>query len=251
MIEIKGVNFAFGPKAILHDINLTLPKDGITALIGPNGAGKSTLLSLMARITELQQGDIHFDELSVRHSPGRALAQRVAILQQHTQLLSRLTIRELLIFARFPYHHGRPKTDDLLTIEKTLAYFDLLELQHKFIDEISGGQRQRALVAMVFAQDTDYILLDEPLNNLDMHHARNLMHNLRRAADVFHKAIVVVLHDINYASCYADRVVAMKNGRVVHAAATAEVIQPAPMSALYEIDIEMLAHNNRRFCIYF
>ena len=104
---------------------------------------------------------------------------------------------------------------------------------------------------MVFAQNTDYILLDEPLNNLDMHHARNLMHNLRQAADDFGKTIIIVLHDINYAAHYADHVIAMQHGRSIHSGKTADVLTAAHISALYDTPVDMIRHNDKSICVYF
>ena len=247
MITITDLDYRIGNKPILHNINLELAPGGIIALIGPNGAGKSTLLSLIARLNPLQSGSIRVDTLDIATSDSRAIARKLAILQQQTRFMSRLTIEELLTFARFPYHRGRPRAHDRDIIHSTLAYFDLTDLRHTYIDSLSGGQRQRALVAMTFAQDTDYILLDEPLNNLDMHYARNLMANLRQAVDDYGKTILVVLHDINY----ADHVVAMQHGQIRHSGATNTVLTGANISALYDMDVEMLSHDGRRVCLYF
>ena len=249
MITITDLDYRIGNKPILHNINLELAPGGIIALIGPNGAGKSTLLSLIARLNPLQSGSIRVDTLDIATSDSRAIARKLAILQQQTRFMSRLTIEELLTFAR--YHRGRPLAHDRDIIHSTLAYFDLTDLRHTYIDALSGGQRQRALVAMTFAQDTDYILLDEPLNNLDMHYARNLMANLRQAVDDYGKTILVVLHDINYAAHYADHVVAMQHGRIRHSGTTNEVLSGANISALYDMEVEMLSHDGRRVCLYF
>lgn len=251
MIKIEQVNYFIGEKQILSDVSLNLDKGGVIALIGPNGAGKSTLLNLMARINPLKVGRISFDGLDIQETPSRILAQKVSILQQHIQFLSRLTVKELLIFARYPYHKGRPKDHDFEVIQKTLEYFNLLGLQHQFIDELSGGQRQRTLVAMVFAQDTDYILLDEPLNNLDINHAKNLMMNLKKAVTDFGKTIVIVLHDINYASHYADYVVAMKSGQIIYSGKTQEVLVAKNISDLYEMPVHMICHCDKNVCLYF
>lgn len=251
MITVTHVNYQIGSKPILHDINLTLSAGGVIALIGPNGAGKSTLLNLMARINPLQSGRITFDDIDIAVSDSRRIARKLSILQQQTRFMSRLTIEDLLTFARFPYHHGRPRAEDRAIIEQTLDYFALTDLRRAFVDEISGGQRQRALVAMVFAQNTDYILLDEPLNNLDMNHARNLMTNLRQAVADFNKTILIVLHDINYAAHYADHFVAMQNGRIVYSGATREALTAERVSALYDTRVEMIEHDGKPVCLYF
>ncbi|OBZ95047.1 iron ABC transporter ATP-binding protein [Pararhizobium polonicum] len=215
MIAIENVSLSHRGTPILRDINLSLPKGGITALVGPNGAGKSSLFSLIARLQPLQSGRITIDGLSVETTTSRKLAQRLAILRQDGAVASRLTVRELVGFGRFPHHQGRPDTEDHVLVEAALAQFDLQALSERFIDTLSGGQRQRAMVAMTFCQGTDYLLLDEPLNNLDMFHARQLMRSLRTIADEKQRTAIIVLHDINQAAAHADRIVAMRDGGVI------------------------------------
>ncbi|MBV7433804.1 ATP-binding cassette domain-containing protein [Cardiobacteriaceae bacterium TAE3-ERU3] len=251
MITVQHLNHAYGKAPILQDINLTLPSKQLSAIIGPNGAGKSTLLSLIARLETLQSGEIHIDDMSIRDTPTAKLAQKMAILQQHTQFLSRLTINDLLLFARYPYHKGRPKKHDHDTVAQMLDYFQLSDYRQRFIDELSGGQRQRALVAMVFAQDTDLILLDEPLNNLDMYHARQLMQTLRTAVDDWGKTIVIVLHDINYASHYADHITAMQDGKIFANGNTRDVLTQSTISNLYNIEVDIIEHHGKPLCVHF
>ena len=124
-------------------------------------------------------------------------------------------------------------------------------MQHDYLDELSGGQRQRAFIAMVIAQDTDYILLDEPLNNLDMKHSVQIMKILRRLVDDLGKTIVIVLHDINFASVYSDRIIALKDGKVVKDGPTAEIIQSDSLKEIYGMDIPIKNINNCRICVYF
>jgi iron complex transport system ATP-binding protein len=119
------------------------------------------------------------------------------------------------------------------------------------MDELSGGQRQRAFIAMVIAQDTDYILLDEPLNNLDMKHSVQIMKILRRLVDELGKTVVIVLHDINFASVYSDRIVALKDGRVVRDGLTEEIINSDALKEIYDMDIPIKRMNNCNICVYF
>ena len=125
-------------------------------------------------------------------------------------------MRDLVAFGRFPHSGGRPTVEDKAHIERALAQLDLLPMADQFVDELSGGQRQRAFIAMVLAQDTDYLLLDEPLNNLDMKHSVEMMRLIRRLADELGKTVVMVIHDINFASCYSDTILAMRDGRLLH-----------------------------------
>lgn len=251
MIKIEHVGYQIAGKTILEPTTLQLPRGGITALIGPNGAGKSTLLNLMARVLPLQTGAVWFDEYDIKHTDSHLLAQKVALLQQQVSFMSRLTVEDLLMFARYPYHRGRARAEDKAKVEEMLDYFELRELRHRYIDELSGGQRQRALVAMTFTQDTDYILLDEPLNNLDIHHAKALMQNLQNAVLEWDKTIVVVLHDINYAAHYADHIIAMQQGKVLHYGITDDIITPEILSALYHLDITLIPHGDKKLCVYY
>lgn len=243
MIEIKNVSLSYGDFPILRDINLSLPKGGITALVGPNGAGKSSLLSLVARLQPLQIGRITIDGLSVDKAPSRQLARRLAILRQDGAVASRLTVRELVNFGRFPHHQGRPGNEDLMLVDAALAQFDLQALSDRFIDTLSGGQRQRAMVAMTFCQGTDYMLLDEPLNNLDMFHARQLMRSLRTIADERQRTAIIVLHDINQAAAHADRIVAMRDGAIIADGTPEAVLTEDNLEAIfgYRMQIAHLA----------
>jgi iron complex transport system ATP-binding protein len=243
MIEIKNVSLSYGDFPILRDINLSLPKGGITALVGPNGAGKSSLLSLVARLQPLKAGQITIDGLSVDKAPSRQLARRLAILRQDGAVASRLTVRELVNFGRFPHHQGRPANEDLMLVDAALAQFDLQALSDRFIDTLSGGQRQRAMVAMTFCQGTDYMLLDEPLNNLDMFHARQLMRSLRTIADERQRTAIIVLHDINQAAAHADRIVAMRDGAIIADGTPEAVLTEDNLEAIfgYRMQIAHLA----------
>lgn len=245
MIEIDGVSLAYDGTNILSDISVTIPKGGVTALIGPNGAGKSSLLALIARLQPLQSGTITTDGLPVASTPGKVLAKKMAILRQDNHLGSRLTVRELVGFGRFPHSRGHLTAEDRKVIDEALMLFDLADLSGRFLETLSGGQRQRALVAMAYCQDTDYLLLDEPLNNLDMYFARDLMRSLRRIADERGKTIVIVLHDINYAGSFADRILAMRNGRIAADGRPDELITTDMLNTIYGFDIPVTTIDGR------
>jgi iron complex transport system ATP-binding protein len=163
----------------------------------------------------------------------------------------RITVRELVSFGRFPYSKGRLTSEDKELIDYALEKLGLVEMAEDRIDTLSGGQLQRAYIAMILAQDTEYILLDEPLNNLDMNHSVQLMKTLRRLVEEEHKTILLVIHDINFAATYADEIVAMKNGGIFAHGSMEEIIQPQILNALYEMDIKICELDGKRFCMYF
>ncbi|WP_323041436.1 ABC transporter ATP-binding protein [Gemmobacter sp.] len=238
MITVQGVSHRIGKAPILHDITLTIPRGRLTALIGPNGAGKSTLLSLIGRLMPLQQGQIAVDGADVARTPSADLAKRLAILSQSNPLGSRLRVRELVGFGRWPHHRGRPGPDDAAAVEAALQAMDLLALAGRFLDELSGGQRQRAFIAMTLAQGADWLLLDEPLAALDMAHARGVMARLATLRDAG-RSVVVVLHDINHAAAWADHVVAMKDGRIAAEGPPAGVCTADVLGRIYDMDLRV------------
>jgi iron complex transport system ATP-binding protein len=251
MITIDHATKRYGTVTVVDDVSCTIPRGGVTSIIGPNGAGKSTLLSMMSRLLTLDAGTVEVGGLDVSTTPGRALARTLSILRQENQLTVRLSVRDLVGFGRFPHNNGRPTVVDREHIERALDYLDLTHLADRFVDELSGGQRQRAFIAMVLAQDTDYILLDEPLNNLDMKHSVDMMRLLRRLVDELGKTVVLVIHDINFASCYSDSIIAMRDGALVHQGTPEDIMTPTVLRDVYEIDIEVERIRGNRIAVYF
>lgn len=251
MIETRDVVKTHGSTTVLHGVNVQIPAGQFTAIIGPNGAGKSTLLSMVSRLEAMTSGTSHVAGLDVAKTASDALAKVMAILRQDNQSALRLTVRDLVGFGRFPHSKGRMTADDVQHVDQALAFLQLTELADRYLDELSGGQRQRAYIAMVLCQDTPYILLDEPLNNLDMAHAVSMMKLLRRLVNERQKTVVVVLHDINFASCYADHIIAMKDGHVAHAGGPLQVVTDGVLSALYGIDVSVHEIKGQRLCHYF
>ena len=251
MVKVRGVSKSFGPKQVLRDVSLDIAKGQVTTLIGPNGAGKSTLLSLMSRLLPKDSGQILIDGREIGQWRSDELARRLAILKQTHHLNIRLTVRELVEFGRFPYSHGRLTREDREIVDEALNYLELHDIAGKYLDQLSGGQRQRAFIAMVLAQDTEYVLLDEPLNNLDMKHAVQIMRITRSLANDLGKTVVLVLHDVNFASAYSDHIVALKDGRVAAAGTPDELIRSDVLGDIYEMQIPIETVGGCRVCIYF
>ena len=251
MISIKGLSKSFGKKPVVENVTLQIQPKAITSFIGPNGAGKSTLLSMVSRLLDADTGEVFLDQTDVRKMKSNEFAKRVAILKQANHLNIRLTVRELVAFGRYPYSKGRLNAEDEKVINQALEYMNLTEMQDKFLDELSGGQKQRAFISMVIAQDTEYILLDEPLNNLDMKHSVQIMKILRKLVDELGKTVIVVLHDINFASVYSDRIVALKDGRLVKDGPTHEIINSEALKEVYDMHIPVQEQDGCRICVYF
>ncbi|SCZ64729.1 iron complex transport system ATP-binding protein [Epibacterium ulvae] len=250
MIQIKSLSHTITDTPILQDINLELPQGQITALIGPNGAGKSTLLNAIGRQIEVAHGTVTLDGSDITQIAPRDLARQMAVVAQHLAVGSRIRVADLVGFGRWPHSQGRTTPTDQTIIEQAIEEFDLIALRHRFLDELSGGQRQRAFIAMAYAQDTCWLLLDEPLNNLDLKHARTLMAQLRRMVEHAGKSVVIVLHDLNYTLSWADHVVAMCDGKVVFTGPAAQVATAQSLTDLYETPIQISTVEGQVFARY-
>ncbi|MFA9556592.1 ABC transporter ATP-binding protein [Evansella sp. AB-rgal1] len=251
MVEALSLTKKYAEKKVVDDVSVKVQKQNITAFIGPNGAGKSTLLSMISRIIMKDSGQVLIDDKEIEQCNSNDLAKKISILKQSNHINIRLSIRDLVSFGRFPYSQGNLTKEDWKYVDEAIRYLELEDIQDKYLDQLSGGQRQRAYIAMVLAQDTEYILLDEPLNNLDMKHSVQIMKVLRRMVDELGKTIVIVIHDINFASCYADRIVALKDGKIVKEGRTDEIINNAVLKEIYDMDMSIQNVNNCKICVYF
>ncbi|MBM6998023.1 ABC transporter ATP-binding protein [Paenibacillus sp. DXFW5] len=251
MVKVSGLTKHYGGKKVVDNVSLEIAKGKITSFIGPNGAGKSTLLSIISRLIAKDAGEIQIEGREIGKWKSGELAKKISILKQSNHINIRLTVRDLVNFGRFPYSQGRLTKEDEAYVDEALRYMHLESMQHKFLDELSGGQKQRAFIAMVIAQNTEYVLLDEPLNNLDMNHSVQIMKVLRRLVDELGKTVILVIHDINFASCYSDYIVALKEGKVVKEGPTDEIIEPSVLREVYDMDIPVQEIGGNKICVYF
>lgn len=251
MIEVQEVSKSYAGKPVVEKVSLKIRQGSVTSFIGPNGAGKSTLLAMISRLLQKDSGKVLIDGKDISEWKSTDLAKKISILKQSNQINLRLTVRELVSFGRFPYSQGKLKKEDWERVDEAIAYMDLTDLQHKYLDQLSGGQNQRAFIAMVIAQNTEYILLDEPLNNLDMKHSVQIMKVLRRLAEELGKTVIIVIHDINFASCYSDYIVALKDGKIVKEGPTEAIIDNKVLEHIYDMDIPIELVNGNRIGVYF
>lgn len=251
MIHIDSVTKRYSNEVAIGPISLDLPSGGIIALVGPNGAGKSTLLTMMGRLLSPDEGTIEIGGLDVHQSPSKQVSTKVSILRQENHFVTRLTVRQLVGFGRYPYSGGRLTQEDEDKISEAVDFLNLTDLEQRFLDQLSGGQRQRAYVAMVLAQDTEYLLLDEPLNNLDAQHSVQMMQQLRRAADELGRTIVIVLHDINFAAAYSDYIVAMDQGSVIMHGSPDEIICDEVLTQVFRTPVTVVEGPHGKIAAYY
>ena len=248
---VKEITKRYDGKAVVDVVSLEITKGKVLSLIGTNGSRKSNVMGMLSRLIERDIGLVDFEGTEITHWKSRELSKRLAILTQANNVQMKLTVRELVAFGRFPYSGGRLTQEDNEIIDRAIAYMELGDFEEQFIDELSGGQRQRAYIAMVIAQDTEYILLDEPTNNLDIYHATNLMRIVRRLCDELGKTVILVLHEINYAAFYSDYICAFVDGKIAKFGTVQEVITKENLSDIYKVDFEIMQIEGKPLSIYY
>ncbi|MBE8712781.1 iron ABC transporter ATP-binding protein [Sphingobacterium hungaricum] len=251
MIKFQDISKKYGEKEVLKQISSSIPKGKITSLIGPNGAGKSTLLSIISRLLKQDEGNVTLMDRDISSIKNNEIAKQLSILKQSNNLDLKLTVKDLVSFGRFPYSKGRLTEADWEQVNRALDFSELKELENDYLDELSGGQRQRAFLSMIIAQDTEYVLLDEPLNNLDMKHSVKVMKTLRRLVDELGKTVIIVIHEINFAAQYSDHILAMKDGKIKYNEATNDVIECEKLKDIFGIEFDIIEKENKKICNYF
>ena len=236
---------------MVDSVSFEIPKGKVISLIGPNGAGKSTVMGIISRLIARDSGMVSFDGKDIGKWKSKELSKRLAILTQTNNIQMKLTVRELVTFGRFPYSGNHLTKEDEAIVDQALEYMELEEFEDRFIDELSGGQRQRAYIAMVIAQDTEYVLLDEPTNNLDIYHATNMMKIVRRLCDELGKTVILVLHEINYAAFYSDYICAFVDGKIAKFGTVREVMTKETLSEIYKVDFEIMEISGKPLSIYY
>ena len=250
-MQVKELTKQYDGKTVVDSGTFAIPKGKVLSLIGPNGAGKSTVMGIISRLIARDAGLVDFEGRDIAKWKSKELSKRLAILTQSNSIQMKLTVRELVTFGRFPYSGGRTTPEDQRIIDQAISYMELEDFQDRFIDELSGGQRQRALIAMVIAQDTEYVLLDEPTNNLDIYHATNMMRTVRKLCDELGKTVILVLHEINYGRLLLRlhlRLCGRESGQVRH---REEVMTKEDLSAIYQVDFEILEIEGKPLSIYY
>lgn len=242
MIKLDNLLKIYTDEVRIGPLNLEIPSGGVTSIIGPNGAGKSTALLTIGRLLKLDGGKVFIGGKDIETTPSNQLAKLVSILKQENHFVTRLTVRQLVGFGRFPYSKGKLTLEDERIISKYIDLFGLIDLESRFLEDLSGGQRQRAYVAMIMAQETDYVLLDEPLNNLDVARSVEMMNHLRFVCKELDKTVVLVIHDINFAAKYSDEIIAMKDGQVFAQGHVRDIMVPDLLSKAFDTEIEVISN---------
>ena len=240
--DVRDLAVHIGSTAILHNINLAFNEGQVTALLGHNGSGKSTLLKTLARQIPASAGDVTLEGKAAKSLGARAFARIVGYLPQHPPGTDGLTVRELIALGRYPWRGplGRYSDADYALIDQAIADTDLKPFEHRSVDTLSGGERQRAWIAMLLAQQTRCLLLDEPISALDVKHQVETLRLVQRLARQRELTVIVVLHDVDLASRFCDRLVALKAGQVVADGTPAEIMDSRILESIYSVPMGVM-----------
>lgn len=235
-LNTTDLSIGYERKIVVNDITVEIPKGQITSLIGPNGSGKSTFLKALARILEPAKGEVFIDGENIQRLDTKAVAQKIASLSQTSNQISGLTVEEIVAYGRFPYQKGFSglKEHDHQLINWALAATNLQQLKDQTLDTLSGGQQQRVWIAMALAQDTDVLILDEPITFLDPAHQLEILELLQ---EINHqgKTILMTIHDLNHASRFSDYLLGMKKGELLFQGTPKEMFTADKLLNLFDI----------------
>ena len=227
---------------VVPEVSLTLQEGEITCLIGPNGCGKSTLLKALAGLSPPASGQVFLDNRPLPHWSRKAMARRMTLLPQNPVAPDDLSVYQLVSHGRFAWQglFGRMTQQDLDAVEQALHLTGMDQLRHRSFNTLSGGERQRGWIALALAQQADILLLDEPTTYLDIGHQLEVLELLAQLNREHQRTIVMVLHDINQASQYSDRILAMQQGRIIADDSPVNAITPEMMQQVFGIQVELM-----------
>jgi len=244
LFALEGASFAIAGRQLLEPLTLSLPGRRVIGLIGHNGSGKSTLLKLLARQEPVTGGAVRFEGRLLNDWNDRAFARKVAYLPQQTPPATGMLVKELVALGRYPWHGalGRFGQRDREKVTEAMALTDTEHFGERLVDTLSGGERQRVWLAILVAQDAEYLLLDEPISALDIAHQIEVLTLVRRLARERQLGVVVVLHDVNMAAAYCDEIIALHSGRLIARGTPAEIMTTERLEAIYGVRMAVTCH---------
>jgi iron complex transport system ATP-binding protein len=244
MLRIENLSVNYGKRRVLQHVALGVESGEVLALVGPNGAGKSTLIRAVSGVVPIESGDVHIDGRALSKLSTMERARYLAVVPQARSLPPAFTVYESVLLGRTPHLGwlGRTGPRDHERVQYALEHTQMLPLAERYVGELSGGEQQRVLLARALAQDTPVLLLDEPTTHLDLQHRESLIQLIRSLAVDKHLAVLMVLHDLNLAGLYADRVALLVEGQVQAVGTASEVLTEANLSRVYQIQVRVIPH---------
>jgi iron complex transport system ATP-binding protein len=244
MLKINNLSVFYGDRQILHEIQLEVHSSEIVALLGPNGAGKSTLIRSISGVIPIRDGNIFVDQKDVTSLSTMERARHISVVPQAVSIPPAFTVWETVLLGRTPYLNflGQTSAKDEAIARQALEQVDVLHLIEKRMNEISGGEQQRVLLARTLAQDTPILLMDEPTTHLDISHQVDLLKLITKQAREKDLTVLIALHDLNLASMFADRIAIVQNGLLCVAGTPQETLTSEIINSVYNVPVHVVSH---------
>ncbi|MGE4559546.1 MAG: ABC transporter ATP-binding protein [Desulfobulbus sp.] len=239
--RLTDVRFGYNGTPVLDEINLELRRGCVYGILGPNGSGKTTLLDLMGGLLQPLSGSIDFLGRSLESWPKKQLARFLALVPQDFMVRFGYSVREVVEMGLHPHLHrfAAPSEAEQALIDEALELTGITHLAGRPVTRLSGGEKQRVAVARALAQKPQVLLLDEATSNLDIHHSLEILHLIRSRFEQQGQQVVTVMHDLNLASFFCDRLIFLKNGKIACQGPTEEVLTPENIAAVYGVEAEV------------
>ncbi|HAJ56248.1 MAG TPA: heme ABC transporter ATP-binding protein [Candidatus Omnitrophica bacterium] len=236
LISTENLTGGYGKSAVIRDVSFDIKKGDFLGIIGPNGSGKSTLLKLMSRVLTPQSGRVTLDKTDIRHMGLKGLSQKIAFVPQETLINFSFSVEEIVLMGRIPHlkRLQHETKNDHAIVQRSLQETDTVNLKDKYINELSAGERQRAIIARALAQEPAILFLDEPTSHLDIGHQIQMLNLLKKLNRERSLTVLIVLHDLNLASEYCDRLILLEKGRIFKVGAPHEVLTYQNIEKVYK-----------------
>ncbi|MCM1987053.1 heme ABC transporter ATP-binding protein [Methanococcoides seepicolus] len=241
MLEIKDLNVSYGSRKILEDINISTEKGEFLGILGPNGSGKTTLVKAITKVLKPESGDITFNGRSIKHMSGTEIARHIAVVSQVISINFEFAVKDIVMMGRTPYIKSNESPEDFDIVEDSMEKTKTDFLKDRLVTQLSGGELQRVIIARALAQQTDILLLDEPTSHLDITNQIDIL-NLVKDESRKGKLVVAVVHDLNLAAYYCDKIALIRDGKLISLGTPAEVLTPETIGKVYNLPVEVVTN---------
>ena len=252
-LRVEHIEYAYEKESIIKDISFNIKKGEFISIIGPNGSGKSTLLKTLNHIYTPSKGEVYLYGEKIKNIKRQDIAKKISLVPQETHINYEFTVKDIVTMGRHPYKRRfeRENPQDQSIVEEALKLTSTLDLKDRFITEISGGEKQRVIIAKALAQNSSIILLDEPTSSLDINHQIEVLNLLKNLNKEKKTTVIIVLHDINLAARYSDKIIFLNDGEIISQGSPEEVITEENIKKAYDMEIylETNKHTNSPYLI--
>jgi len=240
LFSLTDISCAYGSTEVLHDLNLTLKINTFYGLVGPNGSGKTTLLDLLMGSHKPSKGTVCFQSTELRKWDQRQLAKEIALVPQEFGFNFDFTVKEMVLMGRHPHipRFANPTAEDLAIVDNIMAELGIGDLQNRFVTQLSGGEKQRVIVARALAQQTEVLVLDEATSNLDIHHSIHIFQVVKNRVATKGGTVIAAIHDLNFAAAFCDEIILLEQGKVAATGPPETVLTPEGLKAVFGISCQ-------------